>query len=262
MSNEEVPKTKIKLLLIEHLKRNPNTQVENIMRNIESGLDRKISKDDEQYILELLHEFTTSNVIMPAMNRYNAGWPWFSVTEHGKNILDKSGVAVYDYEGYLSELKSRIPKLDPIIEQYISEGLSCYQTNLFYSSMVMLACSSERAIHLLIEAYLNSIKNESNRNRLLSRLSKKDISSKYAEFKKSFDSTKNQINPDKVAHEFDLHIDSIFNFIRILRNSIVHPNIIPNITSAIAYSNLQQFSYYVETIYKLIHFYTKNETIL
>ena len=58
---------------------------------------------------------------------------------------------------------------------------------------------------------------------------------------------------------FDVHVDGVFTFIRLLRNSIVHPTGVPNITSAVVYSNLQQFSQYVETVFKLISYYGRNK---
>ena len=249
----------IKQALIEVLKQNPKTQVQSIMGGVEQKINRHLTKEDEHIILELIHEFSTSNIIMPAMDRYNAGWPWFGVTKHGQKILSESGPPVYDYEGYLSLLKGKIKNIDQIILMYLSESLRTFQFNLYHSSMVMLACCSERAILLLIDSYINSIDDESNRNKLISKTSKRDISTKYSEFKKSFDSVKKKFAITGISNDFDLHVESIFNFVRLLRNSIVHPDSLPKITSAIAYSNLQQFIYYIETIYKLIEYFSSNK---
>lgn len=259
-SNDQIEK--LKYALIEVLKFKPKTQVENIMVEIQARINRKLTESDENIILELIHEFSTSNILMPAMSRHSSGWPWFSVTKHGEKILNESGPPVYDYDEYIRHIKKRVTDIDQIILMYLSESLRAFQFNLYYSSMVMLACSSERAILMLIEKYIESIDKVDNKNKLKSRISKRDISVKYAEFKKSFDSTKNQITGKSISNDFDIHVDSIFNFIRLLRNSIVHPDSIPQITSSIAYSNLQQFSYYIETIYKLLDFYSNNKTIV
>ena len=252
----------IKHALIEVFKQSPKTQVQSIMNRVEQKINHALTKDDEHIILELIHEFSTSNIIMPAADRFNSGWPWFSVTKHGKKILSESGPPVYDYEGYLSVLKEKVKNIDQIVLRYVSESLRAFQLNLYYSSMVMLACCSERVILLLINSYIEAIDNEANKNKLKSRISKRDISSKYDEFKKSFNSVKNQIYDIEISNDFDLQVESIFNFVRLIRNSIVHPDSLPKVTSAIVYSNLQQFIYYVVTIYQLIEYFCNNKITL
>ena len=101
---------------------------------------------------------------------------------------------------------------------------------------------------------------DTNREKLRSRISSRDISFAYDKFKESFNSTKYQLSDAVFAKDFDAHVDGVFTFIRLLRNSIVHPAAIPNITSALVYSNLQQFSYYIETVFKLIEHYQSNKT--
>ena len=165
-------------------------------------------------------------------------------------------------EGYLAELRTRGPDLDEGVERYLSEALRAYQSNLYYSAMAMLGCSSERAIVLLMEAFLTSIDNEANQSKLRQKLSGRDISMAYEKFKASFDSTRKQVNDPDIVHDFDMHVDAVFTFIRLLRNSIMHPTAMPNITNALIYSNLQQFSYYIETVFKLTSYYQNNKTTL
>lgn len=243
--------------------RGPATSFGNIIGfGIESPIGRTLNQSESQSVLELVHELQVSNILMPAADRANTGWPWLSLTSHGKELLNNSGPPVYDYEGYLADLNKRIPGCDPVIVKYVSESLRAFQFNLHYASMVMLGCASEKAISLLIEAYINSIDKEANQNKLRSRIVGKDISTAYDEFKKSFDSTKVRIKLSQPINDFDTHVDSVFTFIRLLRNSIVHPGALPQITSAMTYSNLQHFSYYVETVFKLIEHYRTNQTIV
>jgi len=103
----EVNKEELKLAFIEFLKINPKTQVESIMSGIEKKIGRRPTQDEEKIILELIHEFSTSNILMPAMDRYNSGWPWLGLTEHGLKIINNAGPPVYDYNGYLDDLKKR-----------------------------------------------------------------------------------------------------------------------------------------------------------
>lgn len=249
----------IKLRLIEHFKRYPQTQIANIMNNgVEQPIGRELSTQESQMVLELIHEFTVTNIVMPAANRDSTGWPWISVTAHGREVLEKGGPPVYDYEGYMADLITRVPDLDSVVARYVGESLRTYQGNSYLASMAMLGCASERSIRVLFDAYVEAVDKETNRNKLRSRLEGRDISRAYVEFKKSFDTTRAQVRDGTIVNDFDVHVDGVFHFIRLLRNSIVHASGVPTITSAIIYSNLQQFSQYVETIFRLVSYYKSN----
>ena len=258
MIDTELDHGRLKSELINHLRNNPKTQFMSIVNGIERKIERKLKSEEAQLLLEIIQEFIVSNMLMTAIDTSNAGWPWFSLTRHGSEVLSCEGPPVYDYEGYLRNLRERVSSLDSIVEKYFSESLRAYQRNLFYASMVMLGCASERSIILLFESYIAAIDNEENQNKLKNRISKRDISTAYKEFRKSFDSTRTHISSPELPREFDTHIDGVFTFIRLLRNSIVHPTAIPNITSTLAYSNLQQFSYYIEAVFNLIEYYKNN----
>ena len=250
----------LKNLLIEHLKKQPATQVNSIHLYIESQIGRNLKEQESRLLLEMINEFIISNILMPAFDKRNTGWPFLSLTFHGKEVLKEGGPPVYDYDGYLADLKARVPNLDCIVERYLGESLRAYQFNLYYASMVMLGCGSERAIQLLMDTYLNSISKEANRDKLRKRISNRDISTAYQLFKQSFDSTHRQVKLEDAVNDFDAHVEGVFAFIRLVRNSIAHPATTPNVTNALVYSNLQQYSYYIETIFKLIEYYKSNET--
>lgn len=252
-------KEEIKLRLIEYFKQQPSTQIANIMAfGLEQPIGRSLSTQESQMVLELIHEFMVTNIVMPAADRHNAGWPWFTVTTHGQAVLETSGAPVYDHDGYIADLKTRVPDLDDVVERYVSESLRTYQGNSYLASMAMLGCASERSIRVLFDAYVEAVDKEANRKKLRSRLEGRDISRAYVEFRKSFDTTRAQVRDVTIVNDFDVHVDGVFHFIRLLRNSIVHPSGIPTITSAIIYSNLQQFSQYVETIFRLVSYYKSN----
>ena len=250
----------LKFRLVEYLKSQQTTQWENIVQQgIEEPIGRGLRTQESRELLELVHEFTVANILMPSVDRFNAGWPWMSVTTHGREVLNRGGPPVYDYEGYMADLRSRVPDLDGSVALYVGESLRTYQGNSYLASMTMLGCASERTMRLLFDAYIGAIGEERNRQKLRSRVNGRDISRAYEEFKRSFDSTRSQLQDAGVVNDFDVHVDGVFTFIRLLRNSIVHPTGVPNITSAVVYSNLQQFSQYAETVFKLISYYGRNK---
>lgn len=117
----------------------------------------------------------------------------------------------------------------------------------------MLGCASERAIRLLIDAYLGAIADQANRDKLASRVSGREISVAYKRFRESFDSVRNQL-PVSLNAEFNVHIDAVFTFTWILRNAVMHPATLPTVTHAVAYASLQQFRYYLPTMAEVVAF--------
>jgi hypothetical protein len=126
-----------------------------------------------------------------------------------------------------------------------------YQRNLYLASVAMLGCASERAIWLLINAFLDAVSDTKNRDRLRSSISGREISTAYKRFRASFDSVRGQL-PSSLHAEFDVHIDAVFQFTRLQRNAVLHPSTLPSVTHAVAYASLQQFSYYLPTVGKVI----------
>jgi hypothetical protein len=127
MTSDNLTRDELKVFLIEFLKQQPRTQVESIIQfGIEGHIGRSLNRSESQLVLELIHEFIVSNILMTAMNRNNTGWPWLALTSHGQEVLNRSGPPVYDYEGYLADLRSRVVTLDTVVERYLSESLRAY----------------------------------------------------------------------------------------------------------------------------------------
>lgn len=260
MPNAETGRDRLKQALLDSFRANPQTQYLSVVANVESRLEDNLPPGYEQTLLELVHELIVSNVIMTGMNQHNTGWPWLAVTSHGRQLLEQEGPPVYDYEGYLRDLRERTPNLDSIVMRYVSESLQGFQRNLYFSSMVMLGIASERAIRVLIDAYVESVDAERAKQKLHNRLRRRDISTAYEKFRESFNSTRAQIQDESLPHDFDLHIDGIFTMVRLLRNSVVHPSAMPTISSALVSANLQQFSFFASTLFRLIEYYEENPT--
>ncbi len=247
MANQ-LSRSELKDRVFAFLRRTRDTQYENLVQlGLEQPLNRRLSMAESQVLLEIIFELFSANILMPAADRHNTGWPFFSVTSHGQEVLAASGPPVYDYDGYLADLRSRT-RLDPIVERFVGEALRAYQAHLYLSAVAMLGAASEKAIRKLISAYLDSIADETNREKLRSRIDGRDISAAYRKFKESFDSTAGQLPSKQLPKEFDTHIDSVFTFSRLLRNAVLHSDELPPITHAVVFGSLQQFSYYLPTI--------------
>lgn len=251
----------LRLRVFEALRHAPNTQWQNFVQyQLTDALGRSPSGDEKRMAREILHELMNAGMLMPGSNADDGGWPFFSLTSHGHALLSQTGPPVYDYDGYLAELRRVAPTLDDVVLTYLSESLQAYHRSLPLSSLVLLACASERLIRLLIDAYVESIADPNNQRALRQRLEARDISTAFDRFSDSFKSTRHQVSPAAVPNDFELHVEGVFTFIRLIRNNIIHATSRPTVTPAIVYANLQQFSYYAATITTLISWYQQNKT--
>ncbi len=164
-----------------------------------------------------------------------------------------------EIEKFPQTLRERVPACDDVVIWFFQEALRCYKAGSAAASAFMLGAASEKAILLLIEAYGNRISNPENREKFFSRVNNRMISVKYDEFKRSYKSAKPQPKELPLAQDLEQLLDGAFNFYRHTRNTVGHPQIIPDLDKGVVLANLGQFIVYVERIYKLIEFFNQNE---
>lgn len=126
----------------------------------------------------------------------------------------------------------------------------------------LLGAASEKAIWLLIDSYAQAISDETNRAKFKERISNKFISRAYDEFKRSFASCKSKPTDPGLVQDLDTKIDSVFQFCRVCRNEVGHPQISPNLDKGVLLANMAQFIKYAEAIYRLIEYFKNTKVIV
>ncbi|GAB4450693.1 MAG: hypothetical protein OHK0036_09810 [Bacteroidia bacterium] len=165
----------------------------------------------------------------------------------------------FEIEKFTETLKTNIPHIDPIIIRFIDEAINCYKGNSLLGCAFLLGAASEKAIWILIDTFGHSIEDPKNREKFNSRVGKGSISRAFDEFKKSFGGCKTKPQ-NFVLQDLQIKIEAVFQFCRICRNEVGHPQIVPNLDKGVILANLGQFIKYIETIYGLIDFYATNKT--
>ena len=168
----------------------------------------------------------------------------------------------FEIEAFPDILQSKIPSVDPVIPRLLNEAILCLKANALYACAFLVGAASEKAIRLLIEAYTESIGNETNRSKFQSRVSNRNISQAYDEFKRSFKSCKSKPRDSSRMQDLNVQIDALFQFYRICRNEVGHPQLLPNLDRGSLIANLGQFVKYIEAIYRLIDYFAAHETVL
>ncbi len=188
-----------------------------------------------------------------------SGYPWFFLSEYGKECADKGTVVPHDQGHYLASLKTKIPDLDDTILFYLAESLQAFNYDLLTSAIITLGCASEKAFLILEEKYIQYLNrsNPSQAQKYERDVKGRVLKRKYDEFKKRFHDIKHSYEHANGTDERLDFIDTIFNVIRLNRNDAGHPSG-KLVDRAVVYSNLSIFHTYCEAVYKLINFFDTN----
>ncbi len=168
----------------------------------------------------------------------------------------------FEIEKFPQTIQERVPACDPVIVYFIEEGIRCVKADALLGCAFMLGAASEKAINLLIQSFAEAIKDETNRQKFLSRVNNRMISVRYDEFERSFKSCKSKPTDPVLAQDLETVIGLMFHFCRITRNEVGHPQIVPDLAKGVLLANLGHFVQYIERIYKLIDYFKVNEVVL
>lgn len=208
---------------------------------------------------EIIQELENSGFIYEGNGFHgsSATYPWYTITEYGKDAILKDDWLPYDPDGYVKALKTKMPDIDDITIAYIGEAVSAYNHRHLLSATLTIGVASENLMLLLIEAYAEWIPNKGRNVSFRKKIEGKFISPQYKEFKKEFKNDVKSFSKD-VQVNWETYLDGIFNFIRLNRNDAGHPTG-KKFDAKIVYANLQVFSEYSKFIFKLYSEFQKNK---
>jgi hypothetical protein len=168
----------------------------------------------------------------------------------------------FEIDKFPQTIKERVPECDPVIIRFVEEAIRCVRADALLAASFMIGAASERAINLLIHTYADSIADQTNRTKLLDRLSNRMISKKYEEFLRSYKNCKSRPSDPVLAQDLDVVIGTMFQFCRITRNEIGHPQIVPDLDRGVLLANLGNVVTYVERVYALMSHFRKSGVIV
>jgi len=184
---------------------------------------------------------------------FNSGYPWLTITEYGKEAFAQEDWLPYDPDGYIRALKENVPEIDDVTLAYIGEAVSSFNRRQLLSSTLTLGVASENLMLLLVESYLNWLKDSKRKATLEKKITDRFIYTQYKEFKLEFEKDVKNF-PKELQANWETYLDGIFNFIRLNRNSAGHPTG-TKMNAKVIYANLQIFADYGRYVFSLIkHF--------
>jgi hypothetical protein len=205
-------------------------------------------------IREIVWDLIVEGILRPgAASDEPFDLPFIHLTEYGKTAIEET-VTPYDPDGYVKELKARVPSADDVIIRYISESAKALRQNCLLSSTVTLGCASEKAFLLLSDAYRSALKSADQAGYDSAIEKTRGIKQHHQEFLKHYQKIKTRLKADKDSDwltGMDHALEHLFSYFRDLRNDAGHPTG-TTLSRELVTSHLVIFPYYLRLIYDLI----------
>lgn len=199
---------------------------------------------------ETINEFINRDLMFVGNpDNGSEGFPWLTVTDYGAECFNEGKIITYDPDSFLQDIKTNVPNIDDITLKYLAEAVDCFNRNNLLSSTICIGVASENLILNLVEAYFKAISDTKRKNKFEKSTKDKFIFLVHKEFRKEVDLDM-RFFPKDIRENFDVYIDTIFNFIRVNRNDSGHPGL-AKVNAKNVYASLQMFSNYSQYI---IHF--------
>ena len=260
----DIDRKEIRKKIWAYLKGNPKTSMGDIKSNLTAEFNLGDLGEYLPVIFEEVYSLLIKGIIIfgdptAEMGSQNA-FPWIMVTEYGKKCLDAEELIPLDPEGYIDILQKKVTDIDEITLKYISESINAFNRDALISAAITLGVASEQMMLLLIETYTTSLKNNTEREKFISRTKGRYAETQYREFRKSFDSHKRVIDAE-VSRDIDVWLDGTFRFIKLIRNEQGHPTNI-EIDKGMINANLHQFPTFASRMYNLIGWFKRKKNSL
>jgi len=201
-----------------------------VSRNAPTGVgkynfsDLQVPRALKYAIVEIFWHLEHRGFILPEPQSFpqafNRGFYW--KTARGTAWANGIEPLPEDVAGYTRRLSLLVPSLDPVIHQYIEEGLGSFARGSFFSAAVMIGAASEKEIYLLADSLAGALKDPAAQAKLTKQITTSrslyallGTISKYVEAC----TTLRGVFDGALAH-----LSSLFEAIRVQRNDAVHPS--------------------------------------
>lgn len=218
------------------------------------GLYRE--EEDGVRLKHVIWDLILERVLTPGTNRTTStydGWPFLSVTDHGRKVIAEQRPVPYDPDGYIARLNQSSNGLHPTVEAYLAEALSTFRTGNNLAAAVMLGAASEMVFLELCEAIGGAFAGPGEQSNFAKKTDpRKNMSARVSAVADWMTQKKSQLPSDWQNVERHRLIQQIADLIRNRRNESGHPQDPPKKPShEEMYALLMIFADYCEKLYDL-----------
>lgn len=261
----------IRNLILEYLKKNAETQYSSICNGVAQiavnrgiapnpqpntaiqGATYSLDDHDSELVREIIWDLIIERILTIGVDSTNPNWPFLKLTSYGLEIIKSQKPIPHDPSGYLNRVKEEIPNIDEVIFKYLEESIHTYNIGAYLSASVTLGCASEKALLLLIESYINFIKDPTKQESFRKKVQGRMIKRQYEEFSKTITAQLSTL-PKELSDNITTILLGVFEMIRNNRNDAGHPTG-KVIGREQIFAYLQVFIEYCKRIYGLMDFF-------
>lgn len=224
---------------------------------------RRTSPDMER-VRELVRQamwgLLAKGILVFGLNETNPNWPWYRLTEFGKDVVKATAPQPYDPDGFIAYFRRNTGAVDPTVEAYLIEAVRTYNSGCNRAAAVMLGGASEKMLLVLCDAFEAAINDATKLVRFQSKLGKRaPASHRYnvllAHLRLMIDRGK---LPAEHAETADNALRHGFDLLRRCRNAGGHPDVPGDIDEETLFMNLRFFTEYARRVNDLIAYFKNN----
>jgi hypothetical protein len=216
----------------------------------------QLPEDDQSRLKHVVWDLILERVLVPGPRSPYAtpnGWPFLSLTDHGRKVLAETNAVPYDPDGYLAGLDKAVGGLHPSTKKYLEEAVSTFRTGNYLASAVMLGAASEMLFLELCQAITGAIADPNARAKFEEKTGPfKKMVNRLSEVTGWLKQKKTQLPSDWQRQEQVGLIDKVADLIRNYRNDAGHPQDPPAVpTHEEMYALLIVFPHYCKRLSEL-----------
>lgn len=211
--------------------------------------------EDGARLKHVIWDMIIERILVPSTSNpgtLNDGWPFFSLTDYGKQVIEAQTPPPYDPDGYLNALKTEVTTINAAVLEYLCEGLGTFRSGNYLAAAVMLGAASEMVFNELCAAIPAVMLDSAARDKLAEKLSKGKMKDRINTIVGWCRNQKSHLPGTWSGDEQVEDIDKIADLIRRRRNEAGHPEDPPRRpTREQMYSYLMLFPEYCKHLYVL-----------
>ncbi len=220
------------------------------------GATLQLREADRTRLKHVVWDLILERVLIPGTrspDTINDGWPFLSLTEHGRKVVAEANPVPYDPDGYLARLGQVTGGLHPTVKKYLEESLSTFRTGNYLSAAVMLGAASEMVFLELCSAIAQAIASPTDRKRFEDKTApRKRMVERVSAVNNWLNQKKGQLPSDWQRQEQIGLVDKVADLIRNRRNDAGHPQDPPAVLAhEEMYALLVVFPGYCQKLYEL-----------
>jgi len=222
----------------------------------------RLADGDAARLKDIVWDLVMERILTPSTPHplsIGDGWPFLSLTDYGKRIIEATTPVPYDPDGYVAALKKSVPNVSDTVIEYLLEALGTFRTGTYLASAVMLGAASEMVFVELTNALphvmANAVKQRAAADKMQRGKMKDRISAVIGWCRNHASSLPGTWSGTEQVED----IDKIADLIRRRRNEAGHPEDPPRRpTREQMYSYLVLFPEYCKHLYILMEWASAN----